>query len=51
MHQRSCDRKIFDAAAYYLPQKNSFLRYFFYKTGANTPEMLPVQTGLYRYDE
>ena len=24
---------------------------FFYKTRANTQEVLPVQTGLYRYDE
>ena len=28
---------------------NSFLR--FYKTHANTQQVLPVQTGLYRYDE
>ena len=24
---------------------------FFYKTSANTQQVLPVQTGLYRYDE
>ena len=24
---------------------------FFYKTRANTQQVLPVQTGLYRYDE
>ena len=28
-----------------------FLRFFFYKTCANTQQVLPVQTGLYRYDE
>ena len=28
----------------------SFLR-FFYKTRANTQQVLSVQTGLYRYDE
>ena len=39
------------AAAYHLPQKKSFLRFFFYKTRANMQQVLPVQIGLYRYDE
>ena len=30
--------------------KKELLR-FFYKTRANTQQMLPVKTGLYRYDE
>ena len=29
----------------------SFLRFFFYKTRANTEQVLPVQTGLYLYDD
>ena len=33
------------------PQKRSFLLFFFYKTHANTQQVLPVKTGLYRYDE
>ena len=32
-------------------KKSSFLRFFFYKTRANTQQVLPVQTGLYRYDK
>ena len=27
------------------------LRFFFYKTFTNTQQVLPMQTGLYRYDE
>ena len=43
---------MYEAAAYYLPQKKStFLRFFFYKTRADTQQVLPVQTGLYLYDE
>ena len=30
---------------------SSFLRFFFYKTHANTQQVLPLQTDLYRYDE
>ena len=33
-----------------MQQKCSFLR-FFYKTHANTQQILPVQIGLYRCDE
>ena len=29
----------------------SFLRFFFFETRANMQQVLPVQTGLYRYDE
>ena len=36
---------------YYLPQKRAPLFVFFYKTRANAQQVLPVQTGLYRYDE
>ena len=31
--------------------KNSSFSAFLYKTRANTQQVLPVQTGLYRYDE
>ena len=41
----------YEAADYYLPQKRAPFFAFFYKTRANTQQMLPVQTGLYRYDE
>ena len=51
MHWRSCDRKIYEAGAYYLPQKRAPFFVFFYKTRADTQQVLPVQTGLYRYDE
>ena len=44
--------KTYEAVAYYLPRKqSSFLCFFFYKTRANTQQVLPVQTGLNRYDE
>ena len=32
-------------------KKSYFFRFFFDKTRANTQQMLPVQTGLYRYDD
>ena len=32
-------------------KKSSFFGFFFHKTRANTQQVLPVQTGLYRYDE
>ena len=35
----------------YLPQKRASFFAFFYKTRANTQQVLPVQTGLYLYDE
>ena len=38
-------------AAYYLPRKKTPFFAFFYKTRANTQQVLPVQIGLYRYDE
>ena len=31
--------------------KKELLRFFFYKTRADTQQVLPVQTGLYQYDE
>ena len=35
-----------------MPQKRAVFFAFFYKTSANTQQVLvPVQTGLYRYDE
>ena len=34
-----------------LCHKKSFFLRFFYETRANTQQMLPVQTGLYWYDE
>ena len=34
-----------------MPQKSIHFFSFFYKTRANTQQVLPVQTGLYRYDE
>ena len=40
-----------EAAAYYLSQKRAPFFAFFYKTRANTQQVLPVQTGLYRYFE
>ena len=43
--------KTYEAAAYYLPQKRAPFFIFFYKTRANTQQVLPVQTGLYRSDE
>ena len=39
------------AAAYYLPHKRPPFLAFFYKTRANTQQVLPEQTGLYRYDK
>ena len=39
------------AAAYYLPQKRAPFFALFYKTRANTLQVLPMETGLYRYDE
>ena len=47
----SDNSKTFEAAAYYLPQKRAPFFALFYKTRANTQQVLPVQTGLYRYDE
>ena len=43
--------KFYEAAAYYLPQKRASFFAFFYKTRAHTQQVLPVQTGLYRYEE
>ena len=43
--------KIYETAAYYLSQKRAPFFAFFYKTRANTQQVLPVQTGLYRYDK
>ena len=40
--------KTYEAAAYYLPQKRGPFFAYFYKTRANTQQVLPVQTGLYR---
>ena len=34
-----------------ISQKKSSFLHFFYKTRAYTQQVLPVQTGLYRYDE
>ena len=31
--------------------KKELLHFFFYKTHAITQQVLPVQTGFYRYDE
>ena len=45
------DKKTYEAAAYYLPQKRAPFFALFCKTRANTQQVLPVQTGLYRYDE
>ena len=39
---------MYETAAYYLPQKRAP---FFGKTRAITQQVLPVQTGLYWYDE
>ena len=36
---------MFEAAAYYLPQKRAPFFALFYKTRANTQQVLPVQTG------
>ena len=44
------DNWTYEAAGYYLPQKRA-LFFAFYKTHANTQQVLPVQTGLYRYDK
>ena len=58
MHQQNCDRRtaiinrpMIEAAAYYLPQKRAPFFSFFYNTRVNTQQVLPVQTGLYQYDE
>ena len=40
-----------ETAAYYLSQRRAPFFALFYKTCANTQQVLPVQTGLYRYDE
>ena len=40
----------YEAAAYYLPQKRASFA-FFYKTRADTQQVLPAQTGLYRPNE
>ena len=42
---------MYEAAAYYLPQKRAPFIAFLYKTRANTQQALSVQFGLYRYDE
>ena len=42
---------IYEAAAYYLPQKRASFFAFLRKTRANTQQVLPVQTGLYLSDE
>ena len=34
-----------------MPQKRAPFFAFFYKTRANTQQVSPVKTGLYRYDE
>ena len=36
---------------YYLSRKRAPFFAFFYKARANTQQVLPVQTGLYQYDE
>ena len=42
----------YEAASYCLPQKkSSFLRFFVHKTRTDAQQLLPVQTGLYWYDE
>ena len=41
----------YKAEAYYLPQKRAPFLAFSIKTRANTQQVLPVQTGLYRYDQ
>ena len=64
MHKQSCDRKMFGkceqrqlidlrgCSLLFATKKSSFLRFFFYKTpSANTQQVVPVQTGSYRYDE
>ena len=38
----------YEAAAYYLPQKRAPFFALFYKTRANTQQVLPAQTGLRR---
>ena len=40
--------RLYEAADYYLPQKRAPFFAFFYKTRANTQQVLPVQTGMYR---
>ena len=44
------DSFTYDCSLLFAPKKSSFFR-FFYKTCANTQQVLPVQTGLYRYYE
>ena len=60
MHKRSCDEKIFGyyeqrylrgCSLLFATKKSLFLCFFLYKTRANTQQVLPEQTGLYRYDE
>ena len=41
----------YEAAAYYLPRKRAPFFALFYKTRAYTQQVLPVQTGLYQYNE
>ena len=41
----------YENACYYLLQNRAPFFAFFYKTRVDTQQMLPVQTGLYRYDE
>ena len=41
----------YEAAANYLQQKSAPFFALFYKTHANTQQVLPLQTGLYRYDK
>ena len=62
MSKRSCDRKIFGncqrrqlihrwgCSLLFATTRAPFIA-FFYKTRANSQQVLPVQTGLYRYDE
>ena len=40
----------YEASLFFATKKAPFFA-LFYKTRANTQQVLPVQTGLYRYDE
>ena len=49
--ENSDNQWTYEAVVYYSPQKRALFFAFFCKTRANAQQVLPVQTGLYWYNE
>ena len=45
------DNYTYESAGYYSPQKRALFFALFYKTRADTQQVLSVQSGLYQYDK